>query len=233
MEMLCSSFKPRYMIIVAGGKGIRMNNDIPKQFLPLSGKPILMRTIEKVKDADQNINIVLVISKEHQDYWLLLCREYDFVIEHKIVEGGNERFFSVKNGLALIQEESIIGIHDGVRPFVSSRVINECFQKAQEKTNAIPGMKPIESVRIIDKDSNISMNRNNIVLVQTPQCFESAILKKAYSQPFNPLFTDDASVVESIGEKINLIEGNIENIKITNQLDITYAENLINGKIYN
>lgn len=216
------------MIVVAGGKGLRFGSSIPKQFLPIAGKPILMRTLEKIKQADALIKIVLVLPKEHQDYWLLLCNEYSFDLEHKIVEGGDERFFSVKNGLDFINEESIIGVHDGVRPFVSSKVINNCFEVAQNNNNAIPAIKPIETVRIKVDERTQTFDRNNVYLIQTPQCFCSRTLKKAYSQCFDEIFTDDASVVEALGVEINIIEGNRENIKITNQLDIIYAETLIN-----
>ena len=229
--MQCLSSKCHYMIVASGGKGLRLGSDIPKQFLPIAGKPILMRTIEKIKFADKDINIVLVLPKEHQDYWFLLCKEYGFEIEHRVVLGGEERFFSVKNALDTIDDqEAIIGVHDGVRPFVSLKVIKNCFQEAQEKGNAIPAINPLETVRVINKESEnetLTFDRNSVWLVQTPQCFDVKILKQAYNQSYDKSFTDDASVVEHCGYSINLVEGNRENIKITNPLDIAYAELLI------
>jgi len=230
--MQCLSSKARYMIVASGGKGLRMGNDIPKQFLPLCGKPVLMRTLEKIKKADNEIQLILVLPKEHQDYWFLLCKEYEFEIEHRVVIGGDERFFSVKNALDTIDDlSSIIGVHDGVRPFVSDLVIKKCFNEAEISGNAIPAINPLETVRIKDKERldnrTRTFDRNSIWLVQTPQCFDAKLLKEAYCQDYNKGFTDDASVVESIGYSINLVEGNRENIKITNPLDIAYAEILI------
>lgn len=232
MEMPCSSTKPHYMIVVAGGKGLRFGSEIPKQFLPIGGKPILMRTIEKIKHVDRNIKIILVLPKEHKDYWLLLCREYGFEIEHEIVNGGEERFFSVKNGLDYISENNaIVGIHDGVRPFFGLEVVRECMTLAEKLGCAIPAINPIETVRISKEDNyngiTSTFNRNAVWLVQTPQCFDIKILHKAYSQSYDICFTDDASVVERMGYAINLVKGNKENIKITTPLDIAYAEILI------
>lgn len=230
--MQCLSSKARYMIVASGGKGLRMGNDIPKQFLPISGKPILMRTLEKIKKADNEIKLILVLPKEHQDYWFLLCKEYKFNIEHKVVIGGNERFFSVKNAIDTIDDlNSIIGVHDGVRPFVSVSVVRKCFNEAEINGNAVPAINPLETIRINDNDlldkKTHTFDRNSIWLVQTPQCFDAKLLKQAYSQDYKKGFTDDASVVESIGYSINLVEGNRENIKVTNPLDIAYAEILI------
>lgn len=235
MVMQCLSSKKKYFIVVAGGLGLRLKSDIPKQFIPICGKPILMRTLERLHQYSNDINIILVLPKQHQDYWRLLCSEYNFAIAHKVVDGGKERFFSVKNALDSIDisEDAIVGIHDGVRPFVDLSVIEKCFETAQLKGNAIPAVNPVESVRFGKEDikndiKTIAYNRNLVWLVQTPQCFDLKILKEAYNQPFNKRFTDDASVVESIGYRVNLVEGNRENIKITNPLDIAYAELLFN-----
>ncbi len=235
MAMQCLSSKERYLIVVAGGLGLRLKSDIPKQFLPICGKPILMRTLERIREFSDTINIILVLPKEHKEYWQLLCKEYDFNIQHKIIDGGKERFYSVKNALDSIEVEkdAIIGIHDGVRPLVSLKVIKDCFEMAEEKGSAIPAINPVESIRFGKEDEKndvktISYSRDLVWLVQTPQCFDVEILKQAYRQPFNKKFTDDASVVESIGHRVNLVEGNRENIKITNPLDIAYAEILFN-----
>lgn len=220
------------MIVVAGGKGLRFGSEIPKQFLPIGGKPILIRTIEKIKQAISDINIILVLPKEYKDYWQLLISEYGFSIEHKIVDSGDERFFSVKNGIDAIEDENaIIGVHDGVRPFVGLEVVRECMLVAEKLGIAIPAIKPVETVRLGRTENSAhkssSFDRNEVFLVQTPQCFDAKILKKAYSQSFDKSFTDDASVVEKLGYGINLVKGNRENIKITTPLDIVYAEILI------
>ena len=230
--MQCLSSKSCYMIVVAGGKGLRFGSEIPKQFLPIGGKPILIRTIEKIRQAISDIKIILVLPKEYKDYWQLLCSEYGFSIEHKIVDSGDERFFSVKNGIDAIEDENaIIGVHDGVRPFVGLEVVRECMLVAEKLGTAIPAIKPLETVRLGRTENSThkssSFDRNEVFLVQTPQCFDSKMLKKAYSQSFDKSFTDDASVVEKLGYGINLVKGNRENIKITNPLDIIYAEILI------
>lgn len=230
--MQCLSSKSCYMIVVAGGKGLRFGSEIPKQFLPIGGKPILIRTIEKIKQAISDINIILVLPKEYKDYWQLLISEYGFSIEHKIVDSGDERFFSVKNGIDAIEDENaIIGVHDGVRPFVGLEVVRECMLIAEKLGTAIPAIKPVETVRLGRTENSAhkssSFDRNEVFLVQTPQCFDAKILKKAYSQSFDKSFTDDASVVEKLGYGINLVKGNRENIKITTPLDIVYAEILI------
>ncbi|MBP6429221.1 MAG: 2-C-methyl-D-erythritol 4-phosphate cytidylyltransferase [Bacteroidales bacterium] len=230
--MQCLSSKSCYMIVVAGGKGLRFGSEIPKQFLPIGGKPILIRTIEKIKQAISDINIILVLPKEYKDYWQLLISEYGFSIEHKIVDSGDERFFSVKNGIDAIEDENaIIGVHDGVRPFVGLEVVRECMLVAEKLGIAIPAIKPVETVRLGRTENSAhkssSFDRNEVFLVQTPQCFDAKILKKAYSQSFDKSFTDDASVVEKLGYGINLVKGNRENIKITTPLDIVYAEILI------
>jgi len=220
------------MIIVAGGKGLRFGSEIPKQFLPIGGKPILIRTIEKIRQSIEGIKIILVLPKEYIDYWQLLCTEYGFFIDHKVVESGQERFFSVKNGIDAIEEENaIIGIHDGVRPFVGLEVVRETIRIAEKLGNAIPAINPVETIRFGKKENSIystsTFSRDEVWLIQTPQCFDSKILRKAYSQSFDNTFTDDASVVENLGYGINLVQGNRENIKITTPLDIIYAEILI------
>lgn len=215
------------VIIVAGGKGIRMGRTIPKQFLPIGGKPLLMHTIEAFYRADRTIRIVLVLPSDQQNYWKSLCLQYDFVIEHTIVEGGETRFMSVRNGLKLIPLEGIVGVHDGVRPFVSQNVIKRCFCEAQSHGAVVPVIDMVESVRQISSEGSVAICRDQYKLVQTPQVFDSALLHKAYKQPFCSNFTDDASVVENLGEKIFLTEGNRENIKITTSFDLIIANALL------
>lgn len=219
----------KYAIIVAGGKGERMGSDTPKQFLELAGKPILMHTIEKFKSTFPTIEIILALPENQIDFWKELCVLHTFNLSsHQLVCGGKTRFHSVKNALALVKQESIVAIHDGVRPLVSSETIIKSFNEAELKGNAIPSIGVIESLRHVSKqdDANKAVARSCYQLIQTPQCFTSALILKAYQQEFDESFTDDASVVEALGEKINLVEGNKENIKITSPIDLKIAEAL-------
>ena len=219
-----------YVIIVAGGKGLRMGNDIPKQFLPIAGKPILMRTIERFQEYDENLNIILVLPKDQQEYWHQLCTEQHFDIKHQIANGGDTRFQSSKNGLALIpdDEDGVVGIHDGVRPFVSTAVIEECYETAREEYAAIPVYAVIDTLRYIDKQGGgKNVLRDDYRIVQTPQTFDIGLAKQAFNQGYKEQFTDDASVVESLGCQVAMVEGNRENIKITTPFDIKIAEALL------
>ena len=220
----------KYAIIVAGGKGERMGASTPKQFLKLSGKPILMHTLEKFKQTVPTIEIILALPENQFDFWEELCYKYEFVnTPHQIVKGGETRFHSVQNALNLIKEEGIIAIHDGVRPLVSPQTIETCFYEAEKSGNAIPVVDVVESLRHVSKQdkTNKAVARSCYKLVQTPQCFTSEIILKAYKQEFDISFTDDASVVEKLGETINLVEGNKENIKITTAEDLLIAESFI------
>ena len=220
----------KYAIIVAGGKGERMGSETPKQFLELSGKPILMHTIEKFKSTFPTIEIILALPENQIDFWKELCSLHKFDINsHQLVFGGKTRFHSVKNALELVKQESVVAIHDGVRPLVSSETIIKCFNGAESNSNAIPSTDVVESLRQVSKqdNSNKAVTRSCYKLIQTPQCFSSAIILKAYQQSFDEKFTDDASVVEALGEKINLVEGNKENIKITSPIDLKIAEALL------
>ena len=208
---------------------MRMGADIPKQFIPVGGKPILMRTLERFYAFDSNMQIVLVLPVFMQDYWARLCEEYDFAVPYVLADGGETRFHSVFNGLQKIGSEcAVIGVHDGVRPFVSLKVIEDCYSMAAERGTAVPVIGVIETVRRVEqKDGavlSVTVPRDDYKLVQTPQVFDSSLLRKAYSQPYKDFFTDDASVVEAYGEEINLVEGNRENIKITTPFDLKLAE---------
>jgi 2-C-methyl-D-erythritol 4-phosphate cytidylyltransferase len=218
-----------YVIIVAGGKGLRMGTDIPKQFLPIGGKPVLMRTIERFREYSSTLQIILVLPKAQQDYWRQLCQEYHFQIEYQLADGGETRFHSVQHGLALIPDdaEGVAGVHDGVRPFPSIDVIRNCYNTAREKKAVIPVIPVVETVRHLQGDDSETVPRNDYRLVQTPQTFDIQLLKAANHQPYNDSFTDDASVVESYGNSITLVEGNRENIKITTPYDLKIAEVLI------
>ena len=218
-----------YVIIVAGGKGLRMGSDIPKQFLPIGGKPVLMRTIERFREYSADLQIILVLPEAQQEYWLKLCKEYDFDVEYRLANGGQTRFHSVQNGLALVPDdaEGVVGVHDGVRPFPSIEVIRNCYETAHEKKAVIPVIPVVETVRHLEKEGSVTVPRDEYKLVQTPQTFDIQLLKAANRQPYNDGFTDDASVVESYGYEITLVEGNRENIKITTPYDLKIAEVLI------
>lgn len=215
------------VIIVAGGSGSRMNSILPKQFVAINGTPILMHTINAFINFSSQISIILVLPENHISTWKDLCVELNFNIEHQITIGGNARFDSVKNGLKLIKKQCIIGIHDAVRPFVSKELIKSVFESAEIYGNAIPSIAINDSVRQIQNNSSLPISRDQLRIIQTPQCFKSDILKLAYEQNFNDSFTDDASVVEACGEKIHLVEGARENIKITTSYDMVIAEALI------
>jgi 2-C-methyl-D-erythritol 4-phosphate cytidylyltransferase len=217
-----------YTIVVAGGKGKRMNTELPKQFIEINGTPILMHTINKIFSALPSTQIIIALPPNDISVWENLCKVHNFNIAHKISEGGNERFYSVKNALQLIKENnSITGIHDGVRPFVSEDVIRNVYDAAQRKGAAIPVVPLSESIRKTEVANSIALNRNEYKIVQTPQCFKTEILLNAYKQNFSTEFTDDASVVEKTGQKITLVEGNKENIKITAPLDLIIAEAIL------
>jgi 2-C-methyl-D-erythritol 4-phosphate cytidylyltransferase len=235
---LCFSFKfinmtkPKIAIIVAGGKGERMNAEIPKQFLEIHGKSILMHTLEVFHQYSSAICIILVLPEIQIDFWNALCKKHDFKIHHQIVTGGQTRFHSVKNGLNALESSALVAIHDGVRPLVSIETISRCFDAAEKFDAVVPVFDLVESIRQISGTGSQSVDRNAYKLVQTPQVFDAELLKKAYEQDFSTLFTDDASVVEAAGIKVHLVEGNRENIKITTEFDLKIAEVLIdrNGR---
>jgi 2-C-methyl-D-erythritol 4-phosphate cytidylyltransferase len=218
-----------YIIIVAGGKGLRMGSDIPKQFLPIGGKPVLMRTLERFREYSKDIQIILVLPEAQQPYWHQLCQEYHFDVEYTLANGGQTRFHSVQNGLAKVPDDAIgvVGVHDGVRPFPSIEVIRNCYTTAREKKAVIPVIPVVETVRHLEGEQSKTVPRDAYRLVQTPQTFDIQLLKAANRQPYNDGFTDDASVVEAFGYKITLVEGNRENIKITTPYDLKIAEVLI------
>lgn len=211
-------------IIVAGGKGERMNAEIPKQFLEIQGKPILMHTLEVFHRYDYAMQLILVLPTVQIDFWRELCKKHAFMLPHEIVGGGQTRFHSVKNGLEAAQSKGLIAVHDGVRPLVNEETITRCFDNAQKLVAVIPVIDMVDSIRQVSENGNQSVDRAAYKLVQTPQVFDAELLRKAYKQEFSPLFTDDASVVESFGTKIYLVEGNRENIKITTEFDLKLAE---------
>ena len=244
-----------YAIIVAGGKGLRMGGELPKQFIPVEGRPVLMRTLDAFHACDSTIQLILVLPRDHQPYWHELCRVYAFSAPHRIADGGATRFHSVQNGLALVDApDALVAVHDGVRPFVSHKVIMQCYREAETYGAVVPVIPIVETVRQIvapllspqgGKNStgmpaspplggdlggvSITVPRDAYRLVQTPQTFRASLLRRAYEQPYCDAFTDDASVVESLGCAVHLIEGNRENIKLTTPYDLIVAKALING----
>lgn len=227
----------RFVLIVAGGKGLRMGGDLPKQFIPMQGKPVLMHTLEAFHRWDASARLVLVLPKDHQPYWKMLCQEIGCKVPHGIADGGETRFHSVRNGLESLSEEirhltergdkALVGIHDGVRPFVSAAVVEACFMEADRQGAAIPVIPLVDSLREVDGDRSHPVDRSRYVAVQTPQVFEWGALMNAYDRPFDPLFTDDASVVEASGHPVQTVVGNKENIKITTPFDLLIAEALL------
>lgn len=214
------------VIIVAGGSGTRMGRIIPKQFIELNGKPILMHSILAFYNYDNSINIIVALPKDQISFWEKLCIQYSFSFDHKVVEGGQTRFHSVKNALSFITN-GLVAIHDGVRPLVSQKTIEDAFSLAKEKGNAIPTIGITESIRIEHNGINRVIDRDSLKIIQTPQIFAFELIRNAYKQEFNKRFTDDASVLESTREAIYLSSGNQENIKITTSFDLIIVEAII------
>lgn len=220
-----------YIIIVAGGKGLRMGAELPKQFLPVGGRPVLMRTIERFREYSADLNIILVLPHSQQEFWRSLCREHDFTIDHIVVDGGETRFLSSKNGLAAVPDDAqgVVGIHDGVRPFVSVEVIARCFETARQYGAALPVMPVTDTLRYVgEAGAGHNVQRSDYRSVQTPQTFSIPLIKKAFDVPDNDSFTDDASVAESAGMAVTMVEGNRENIKLTTPYDLKVAEWMAN-----
>lgn len=217
-----------YVIIVAGGKGLRMGSDIPKQFLPIGGKPVLMHTIQRFRQYDPQLGIIVVLPKVQHDYWQQLCSDYHFDEDYRLADGGETRFHSVQHGLALIPDdaEGVVGVHDGVRPFPALDVIRRCYETARSHKAVIPTVSVVETLRHLTPEGSTTVPRDDYRLVQTPQVFDIQLLKTANQQPYDNGFTDDASVVERFGFPITLVEGNRENIKITTPFDLAMAETL-------
>ncbi len=221
----------KYLVIVAAGAGKRFRQNIPKQFELLLGKPMLMYAIEAFYQAEPGIQVIIVIQDIFQNHWKSLCKTHNFHIPHQIAEGGPERFHSVKNGLSLIADEGLIAVHDGARPLVSRQLIGNAFRMAERFGAVVPVIEVSDSVRMVSGSQHKPADRRNLRLVQTPQVFKGSILKKAYMQHYDVNFTDDATVVEAMGEKVVLIEGSSENIKITRPPDLIIARALLESGV--
>ncbi len=214
----------KFVLIVAGGRGVRMDKNIPKQFIEIAGRPVLMHTFDRFYNFDSELEFVLALPEDQVIIWKQLCEKHRFEIEHQIAHGGENRFNSVKNGLDLISNNGIVFIHDGVRPLVSGQTIQNCLETAIKKGNALPVVPVSESIRMADGIESIAVDRSSYFLVQTPQTFQAHLIKAAYQKAKPEGFTDDATVLESFGETIHLVEGNRGNIKITFPEDLIFAE---------
>jgi 2-C-methyl-D-erythritol 4-phosphate cytidylyltransferase len=219
-----------YVIIVAGGSGSRMQAAVPKQFLLLNGSPVLMHTIQAFRNSETNPAIIVVLPKDYHEYWQELCVKHNFTIRHQLVNGGETRFHSVKNGLSLIEGDAVIGVHDAVRPLTGTRAIDNAYRYAAINGNAVVAVQSRDSIRQVKNELSAALVRHEIYLVQTPQVFKSDILRLAYEQQYEPEFTDDASVVEQLGINIHIVPGSYTNIKITFPEDIAIAEMLLKQK---
>lgn len=221
----------KWAIITAGGSGKRMGSAIPKQFLELLAKPIVMYAIEAFTNTDAAIRIILVLPEHEIERWKALCKQYHFPNEHTIIAGGPTRFHSVKNGLGTIKtDNAVIAVHDGVRPILSTDLIERIFSRAERSGNAVPVIEMKESIRKVEGNINKVAIRDLYRIVQTPQCFRAEQIKPAFEQPYDPSLTDEASVVERAGNKIHLVEGEPENIKITTPADLTHAAALLSDR---
>jgi 2-C-methyl-D-erythritol 4-phosphate cytidylyltransferase len=219
----------KYAIIVAGGSGTRMGSEIPKQFLEVGGIPILIRTILQFKKADSAVQVILVLPKSQFSFWQELTSKHNFTLSYQLVSGGDSRFQSVQNGLNSISDsKGLVAIHDGVRPFISQEIINESFRIAQEKTNAVVSVPLKDSIRFVDENGvNQAKPRSQYRSIQTPQTFQLNLLREAFEVEESNQFTDDATVFEHAGHKINLIEGSYKNIKITTPEDLLLGEGFL------
>lgn len=224
----------RFAILVAGGQGLRMGGDVPKQFLPLDGRPVLMHTIDRFREVFPDMHIIVVLPQGQHDYWHDLCRRHHLEGGFLTAPGGDTRFHSVLNGLNAIPadvSEGLVGVHDGVRPFVSRDTLRRCYEEAARSGTAVPVVPVVETLRHVSPDGeSMTVPRGDYRLVQTPQVFSLALLRRAYRQPYTPQFTDDASVVEALGERITLVEGNRENIKLTTPADLLLAKGIMEAR---
>lgn len=224
----------RFAILVAGGQGLRMGGDVPKQFLPLDGRPVLMHTIDRFREVFPDMHIIVVLPQGQHDYWHDLCRRHHLEGGFLTAPGGDTRFHSVLNGLNAIPadvSEGLVGVHDGVRPFVSRDTLRRCYEEAARSGTAVPVVPVVETLRHVSSDGeSMTVPRGDYRLVQTPQVFSLSLLRRAYRQPYAPQFTDDASVVEALGERITLVEGNRENIKLTTPADLLLAKGIMEAR---
>ena len=220
----------RSTIIVAGGSGKRMASSVPKQFLPLAGKPVLCHTIEAFHRFDPAMQIIVVLPREQVGRWRSLITVNGFTVDHIIVTGGEERFHSVREGLMKVAHDGLVAVHDGVRPLVSVDLIERCFVAAEEHGSAIPVVPVTASVRELVDEGSRAVDRSRFRVVQTPQCFRADLLWKAFELPYDPAFTDEATLVERMGLAVHLVDGEERNIKVTTPMDLRMAEVLLEAE---
>ncbi|MFO7869504.1 MAG: 2-C-methyl-D-erythritol 4-phosphate cytidylyltransferase [Bacteroidales bacterium] len=218
---------PKYAIIVAGGKGLRMNSEMPKQFLCVQGVPVLMHSIQAFYEYDSKVSILVVLPQLHSETWARLCEQYNFRIPHRVVYGGSERFFSVQNGLNFVSNDSVVAVHDGVRPCVTRELLERGYGMAVDFGGVVPIVDSVDSLRMCKGESFTPIDRTLVKRVQTPQFFQARLLRDSYKQKFSDAFTDDASVYERAGNLLYVCEGDQYNIKITHPCDIAIAEAIL------
>ncbi len=220
----------RSTIIVAGGSGKRMGAIVPKQFLLLKGRPLLMWTIEAFQRFDATMQLIVVLPQDHHSTWKELCAEHQFTIPHTLVNGGAERFHSTLEGLKAVTHEGLVAVHDGVRPLVSSELIARCFAAAEAHDAAIPVVPISSSVREVQDHGSRAVDRSRLRTVQTPQCFKALLLRRAFELRYDPSFTDEATLVERLGVEVQLVEGEERNIKVTTPFDLHVAEVVLGAR---
>lgn len=218
---------PRTTIIVAGGAGKRLGGPVPKQFQSVKGRPLLMWTIEAFHRYDPEMPLIVVLPKEHFDIWRALCMGHRFFIKHEVVAGGEQRWHSVKAGVANVAGDGLVAVHDGVRPLVSAELIDRCFEAAHRQAAVIPVVPVVPSIRETTAEGSRALDRSKLLAVQTPQCFHADLLRKAFELPYEEGFTDEAVMVERLGVKVALVEGEERNIKVTTAMDMRVAEALL------
>lgn len=217
----------RHSILVAGGSGNRLGGPVPKQFQLLKGRPLLMWTIEAFHRCDPAMPLIVVLPEEHFGIWKALCMGHRFFIEHQVVAGGAQRYHSVQAGLGQVKGEDLVAVHDGVRPLVSPDLIARCFDAARRSGAAIPVVPVVPSVRETTAEGSRALDRTRLLEVQTPQCFRAGLLRKAFDLPYDPAFTDEATMVERLGAKVELVEGEVTNIKVTSPVDLLAAGTML------
>lgn len=214
----------KHTIIVAGGSGKRLGGPVPKQFQTVKGRPLLMWTIEAFHRYDPAMRLIVVLPREHFDIWKALCMGHRFLIGHEVVAGGEQRWHSVKAGLDKVEDDGLVAVHDGVRPLVSQELIARCFDAADRQAAAIPVVPVVPSIRETTAEGSRALDRSKLLAVQTPQCFHADLLRKAFEQPYDPAFTDEATLVERLGVRVALVEGEDGNIKVTTPMDLRLVE---------
>lgn len=220
----------KYAVIVAGGKGVRMGSAVPKQFLPLNGHPILYHTIKAFADAYADMQLVLVLPQDQLSYAQMVLQSFPERIDITIVAGGETRYHSVQNGLKVVDENSIVFVHDGVRPLVSTALIQRCYEQAADKGSAIPAIPVADSMRILEDEDSRPIDREQMRIIQTPQTFKAEVILPAFQQEYQVAFTDEATVVEAYGDNVYLVDGEKSNIKVTTPEDMIVAEALLNTR---